>query len=447
MPDREKSVEENLKLTIEQVEQKIRDVYLLVDVGIIRIILATIIGNRLGLSDQPIWLLLISGSGSGKTMVINLISKCGPWIVPIDTLTTNTFASSLKRDEETSLLFKAQNGILVFKDFTGVMNMNEEGLRDIMGQLRNIFDGEFTKRSGNGNDVMWTGKVGIIAGGTIASQRKMRQFSEQGERFINYIINLADSKDMARRALLNRKNSKKTAEELADMVAEFVNQKISKGLNKNLTVPQRIEEEMIHVADFATRARSPVTMSKKDPTQVEFVGDREIPTRVAIMLSNIAVALMVLSDEEELSDFNAQILFKTAMDSIPVERRIVLALLAEYKHATTKALAHKLNYPTATVRAWCNQLNALKMIDRISSEGKGNADSWVLKPDYKEVMIKYQRIEEQDKELDEGESNYEIENAYVNAKSTDDADDELLEKAKFVLDDEFPTDPKTGQLI
>ena len=57
--------------------------------------------------------------------------------------------------------------------------MNEEGLREIMGQLRSIYDGEFTKRTGNANDVVWSGKIGIIAGGTIASQRKMRQNTKQ----------------------------------------------------------------------------------------------------------------------------------------------------------------------------------------------------------------------------------------------------------------------------
>ena len=383
-----------------------------------------------------------------NTMVIDLISKCGPWIVPVDTLTTNTFASGLNLNKETSLLHKASNGILVFKDFTGIMNLNEEGLKDIMGQLRNIFDGSFTKRTGNGNDVEWKGKIGVIAGGTIASQRKMRQFSEQGERMINYIINLADSKMIAKRALGNRKGSKDRAEDLADMVAKFVNQKIDAGEKFNLKISNEMEDEMIDVADFATRARSPVTMDKKDPSVVLFVGDREIPTRVAIMLTNIAFALMIICDENELSNENANIIFKTALDSIPVERRIVLSVLAKYRSATTKAIAMSLHYPTTTVRAWLSQLNALRMITREASEGKGsgNSDSWELRDEYKTVMIKYENIEAVDAVLTEPEGEYdELPSAYV-ADDMVNQDAEFLkkqrEKLKSSLDDAWSDAPE-----
>jgi len=418
-----------MPITIEQVENKIKDVYLLVDEGIIRIVLATVLGNRLGLSDKPIWLLLLAGSSSGKTAIMGIIDKCGPWIVPVDTLTTNTFASGLKRDEEVSLLWKANNGVLVFKDFTTITSMNEEGLREIMGQLRSIYDGEFTKRTGNANDTLWVGKVGIIAGGTIASQRKMRQFSEQGERFINYVLKIADAKDITRKAMSNQKNLKEKSNEIAEFVAEFINEKLSTINKESLEIPLEIKEAMIDVADFATKARSPVTMSKKDPTMVEFVGDREMPPRMAMMLTNIAIALMILCDETELSMFNAQILYKTALDSIPVERRIVLKMLAQYREATTKALAQHLNYPTQTVRAWCNQLNALKMIDRSSS---GKSDTWMLKKEYKEVMCKYENINDEDEVLSE-DNTFEEEDysAYYDKNSERDLDEQLLNDATF----------------
>lgn len=433
-------------LTIEEIEERIGELYLLIDKGIIRIVLATVLGNRLGLSDKPIWLLLLAGSSSGKTMIMSIIDKCGPWIVPIDTLTTNTFASGLQRDEEVSLLWKANNGVLVFKDFTTITAMNEEGLREIMGQLRSIYDGEFTKRTGNANDVEWKGKVGIISGGTIASQRKMRQFSEQGERFINYIINVADSKEITRRAMRNQKNLKKDSDDLALMVAKFINDKINSVNKDNLVIPDEVRENMIDVADFATRARSPVTMSKKDPTMVEFVGDREMPPRMAMMLGNIAIALMVISDETTLSAQNAAILYKTALDSIPVERRILLLVLAKYRQASTKALAVHLNYPTMTIRAWCNQLNALKLVGRESAgKGKGTSDSWVLKKEYKDVLIRFENIDEVEEELEEsGDDGYELDNAYVDVGEI--GDDELLNKIAFdKLNTEFP-DPTPGKL-
>jgi len=424
------------ELTITEIEEKIGEVYLLVDPGVIRIVLATVIGNRLGLADKPIWLLLLAGSSSGKTAIMSIVDKCGKWIVPIDTLTTNTFASSLARDEEVSLLWKANNGVLVFKDFTTITNMNDEGLREIMGQLRAIYDGEFTKRSGNAQDVEWKGKIGIIAGGTIASQRKMRQFSEQGERFINYVMQVADAKEITRRAMKNQKSLARITDDIADMVAEFVNDKINNISMDELFISEEIIDQMIDVADFATQARSPVTMSKKDPTMVEFVGDREMPPRMGMMLKNLAIALMVISGEKMLKGINAQILYKTALDSVPVERRIILTVLAKYQSATTKALAQHLNYPTMTVRAWCNQLNALKMIDR-DSGGNGSSDRWTLKKEHKDTMCKYENIEEEDSTLDhnviiEGEDDF---NAYVDRETFNMDESRMTEASIFNFDE------------
>lgn len=423
-------------IKIEDIEKAVGEVYLLVDPGIVRIIIATTIGNRVGLSDAPIWLLLLAGSSSGKTALMSMIDKCGEWIVPVDTLTTNTFASGLKLKSETSLLWKANNGLLVFKDFTTITTINEENLKEIMGQLRAIYDGEFTKRTGNDSDTVWKGKVGIIAGGTIAAQRKLRQFSEQGERFINYILNVADAKEITRRAMSNQKGIKAKALEIAEMVGEFINDKIDNLSKDELEIPLDIKEHMVTVADFATRARSPVTMSKKDPTMVEFVGDREMPPRMAMMLGNLAIALMQISDEKELGGLNAQILYKTALDSIPVERRIIIGVLAKYTSASTKALAVHLNYPTATIRAWCNQLNALKMLERESAKrGKGTSDTWRLASEDRQLMIAFDNVIAEDVplEVDEDDDVYDTENAYTVGMSSE-ADEEMLRKAKFDFD-------------
>jgi hypothetical protein len=406
------------KITIQDVEREINEVYLLVDKGIIKIVIATVIGNRLKLSDKPIWLLILAGSSAGKTSIMDIILKCGNWIIPIDTLTTNTFASGLKRDVETSLLHKANDGILVFKDFTTLTSMNEEGLREIMGQLRGIYDGSFSKKTGNDVDVDWVGKVGIIAGGTGAAARKMRQFSEQGERFVNYNLMVADSKQMAIRAMNNVKGLKQMEEDLRNTVSKFVNQKLGEVKPDNLIIPEELMLQMIDMADFATQARSPVTMDKKDPTVVAFVGEREQPSRMAMMLANLATALMIIDGETTLSEFNASILYKTALDSIPVDRRMTLAVLAKYREANTKAIAIKLHYDTVIVRSWLNQLNSLKMVSRTSGgKGKGQGDIWKLNPEYKKVMCKYENIEELDEILhandDDGD---EYESAYITEK-------------------------------
>lgn len=421
-------------MTIEELEAKINEVYVLKDPGVVRVILATVIANKLGLSDKPVWLLLLAGSSGGKTALLQLVDKCGPWIVSIDTLTTNTFASGLKGPQEASLLWKANNGVLVFKDFTTVTSMNEEGLREIMGQLRAIYDGTFDKKTGNNADTAWVGKIGIIAGGTIAAQRKLRQFSEQGERFINYIMKVADAKEITMRAINNQRNLKGKEQELSAITAQFVNEILEKQKGKTLDLDEQTKIDMVELADFATLARSPVIMDKIKTDRVLFVPDREMPARMGMMLTNVIKALGLISSSETIGKLEKDIIHKIALDSIPVERRVILRLLTEYKEASTKNIAIYLNYHTDTVRAWCYQLNALKLIDRIA-HGDGASDTWVLKQEYRILLSQFDDVRMKNEIL----SDFIVgdEEPYVFNEKEEEALRELESKPKTPEDEEY----------
>jgi len=397
-------------LTIEDVEKEIREVYLLKDVGIIKLLAGFVLSNRKNIQDPPIWLIVLGGSSSGKTIALQLISKCGNWVVPVDTLSSNTFLSAAKLDKSSSLLDDAKNGILVFKDFTTITSMQEDGLREIMGQMRAIYDGEFSKRVGNGNSQKWVGKVGILGAGTIDVQRKMRQYSKNGERFLNYIPDIADPREIGYRAMANQKDIRLKETQLATIFGKFITERLQNEFKIDENFSEGFEKEMVDIAEFCTLARSPVEMNFKNPCIVNFVGDREIPGRMAMMLKSLGIGIMMACEERKLTPEIAKILYKVALDSIPVERKIVLLILAKYRCATTRNVAIKLNLTTDTVRAWLNQINALKMIDRSSGEGK-NRDIWTLKPQYKELLVQYLDLEEIDSELDVTEE--EGKNAYV----------------------------------
>jgi len=420
-------------LTIEDVEKAFDDVYLIADRGVVRIVIATIIANRLFLTDKPVWLLLLAGSSSGKTAILQTLDTVGQWIVPIDTLTTNTFASGLARSEETSLLHKANRGVIVFKDFTTLTSMNEDALREILGQLRAIYDGSFEKKTGNNQDISWKGKIGVIAGGTIAVQRKMRQYSEQGERFINYCMLHPDANDMTRRAIENQEHMKEKEESLQNTVKDFINQTIAKGLKDKFVIPEDLKEELIKVADFCTLARSPVILDKKTG-RVSWVPEREMPSRVAIQLINLGKSLMLMSSEKELSKRNAKILYQCAMDSIPTERRLVMKILTKYKMASTKNLAIHLGYPTDPILSWCAQLNARKLVDRIA-KGDGNSDTWILKDEYRTIMARFENIKQLDEMLTVSE---EEESGYA-------ADDEKIAGDRSLLENIYEVEAKVDE--
>lgn len=418
----------NKRLTIEDVEEEFEKVFLLKDKGVVRLILATVIGNLAGLTDKPIWLLLVAPSSGGKSALLETLGKLKECIT-VDTLTTNTFASGLKGQEEASLLHKANGGILIFKDFTTLTSMNEDGLKEIMGQMRAIYDGTFDKQTGNNVTVQWTGKLGIIAGGTVAAQRKMRQFSEQGERFVNYFIEQPDRVAMTKMSISNQKGWKAKLDNLQDVVLAYVTDVITNLDPKDLEVPEEVIDEMIRVADFATLARSPVLLNKKT-NKVEYVPPAEMPSRVAGNLSTLAHVFMIMSQSRSLVGLSRDTIYKTALDSIPAERLTILRLLAKYMNATTKNLAIKLNYPTDPIRSWCEQLNALGIVDRVARGTMGMdsaSDGWKMKKEYRDLMAHFEKItvESESLTVTEEEAEGHVPDSYGDA-----TDDWLMQQAR-----------------
>src|SRR3990167_8987190 len=85
-----------------QIVEAMHDSYLITDPGIIKLLCAAVIANRL--PKAPVWLMVVAGSGTGKTEFLMALRKVKGYI-PISELTVNTFISGMKRnDVETSLL-------------------------------------------------------------------------------------------------------------------------------------------------------------------------------------------------------------------------------------------------------------------------------------------------------------------------------------------------------
>ena len=418
---------------IEDLEAEVDKVLLLKDRGVVRILCASVIANRLDL--DPVWLLLVAASSGGKTELIQAISAF-EWIYQISDLTVNTFASGQKKTgKETSLLLKMNNGIMAFKDFTSILSKEKEARKAIMSQLREIYDGEYTKRTGTGDDITWKGKIGAIAGATEAVYVHLEEMSQMGDRFIMYSIEQPDRLEVARRAL---RNSHDMLEKRAHLRACFKNfiehvlTSIAKGQEEIKLAPDA-EDQLLLVADFATRARSAVLTDFKTGN-INFVPAPEMPMRVTSQLYTLAAAFIAMYKSApglgptspllkgELSFEDYRILYKTAFDSIPKMRRNALYALAKYKGGvSTAGLAVTLELPTPSVAKYLAQVNALSICTRQKKPG-AQGDLWVLKEQYRDLMIKLEGITVEEGTLmadKEEEENWDAVEAYQKTKEID----------------------------
>lgn len=393
-------------------EAEFKKAFLIVDDGIVGLLVDTILANQMDL--DPVWLFLVAPSSGGKSELISSLNDIEvggqKLIYPISDLTTNTFASGQKKKgKETSLLHKMPpGGIMTFKDFTSMLSKNRDARTEIMGQLREIYDKEYVKRTGTGDDITWRGKVGAVAGATEVVYDYQEDFAAMGDRFIMYSIKQPERRALLDFVMKNKEdpnfNKEAVRQHLRDVMKSYIEYILDNFKEDETQLSDATKEDIINVADFCTLVRSGVIIDKRKGT-VEFVPAAEMPTRMIEQLLAIASATLARHLSEplsggkntphakgELTESEKLTLYKIAFDSIPKKRRMALRKLAQYTGGiTTKGLAMSINYQTSVVQGWLNQLNGLGICTR-EAKGGNQGDLWVLNPKYRAIMVRFEKI-------------------------------------------------------
>lgn len=391
--------------TVKELEEVINKILLLKDDGIIRLICATVIANRLTL--DPVWLLIVAPPSGGKSELITGLNDLD-FMHPISTLTQHTFASGMvNQKKQVDLLHRINGKIIALKDFTSILSMNKEAQREVMGQFREIYDGEYVKEFGTGKTTKWKGKIGIIGGVTPEGAYQFQEHSGMGERFILYKMLQPGRVEMSKRVRENRGKMAANRIVMKDAFKEYI-EYVLDNLAGSITVKldEDLQDDLFAVADFATLARSKVKTDFRGK-DIIYVPEPEMPGRFVGELLALATALAIMN-RGSLSEEDMQLLYKVALDSIPSVRKLAINALTQYKTGTTASLATHLNYPTDVVRGWLNELNALGVCDRIS-KAAGGADGWEMKQKYKDIINNFGEVKTSDKELEGGDDEDSIE--------------------------------------
>ena len=277
-----------------------------------------------------------------------------------------------------------------------------------MGQLREIYDGSYVKRTGTGKDVMWTGKIGALAGVTESVYQHLESLSVMGDRFMLYQIPQPDRKAMLRFKLDQERNG--TTEDVQmpkarELMHAYMQRAYSNLSEVQVNISREQEDEIIAVADFCTMVRSGI-ITNDFTGDIQFAPQPEMPARMfeQMLALGSTFAYMRKLDNPDLPDDKAltredlSIMYKIAYDSIPVTRRIALTYLAKYQGGVeTVALATKTNYPSKVVQSWLEQLNALGVVTRSRTVRGTNA--WSLNEEYKQLLAVLSNIKGTDEEL------------------------------------------------
>ncbi|MFW3112997.1 hypothetical protein MHAE_04400 [Mycobacterium haemophilum DSM 44634] len=327
------------------------------DIDALNAVMACAAAERL--DGDPLWLMLVSGSGNAKTELVQSLGAIGALVVSTITseaaLLSGTPAKDRAKDATGGLLREiGDTGILVVKDVTSILSMHRDQRAQVLAALREIYDGYWVRRLGTdgGRKIPWTGRVATIGAVTTAWDAHHAVIAAMGDRFVLCRTSSRDHRLAAgRQAITNTGGETVMRHELRQAVA---------GLLDHLTYDGAIQPDS-HEAEMILRAADLVTLAR---TAVEYSynGDvidahaPEMPTRFAKQLAQLFRGAMTVGLDRGAA---LRLAIRCARDSMPPLRLAIIDHLADHPYDTTNAIRQALGKPYNTVR---RQLDALHML-------------------------------------------------------------------------------------
>jgi hypothetical protein len=361
------------------------------DLYALRVVLGGYAGNLL--PGDPLWLMLVGGSGSGKTEAVSSLARL-PDVLMESTITGESalLSATPKRDRgqgATGGLLRqlASPGVLVLKDFTTILAMQRDRRSEVLAALREVYDGEWTRSVGaeGGRRLHWKGKVGIIAGCTGAIDSAHAVIASLGTRFVTPRMPDVIRANQSKRAMAQAGKETQMRAELADAAAGL----FADGLPEE---PWELTEEeldrLVEIASLVALARSPVERDYRG--NLDLVLDSEAPTRIAKELATLYRGLSAIGLG---ADASLTITIRVGMDCIPKLRRKCLeALFSGEEWMATPIVASTVDHPTTSTRRALEELQAHKLVLRRSArEGRSNVDRWSLTEAARAAIASYTR--------------------------------------------------------
>lgn len=339
----------------------------------IEMVLATLIGNSL-LQRDPLWTMIVAPSSGGKSTILAPAGSIS--IVHfLDDLTEKTFLSGYKvKGKEVSLLKIIGSGVMCFSDFTSILSKNDKSRGEILGQLRLVYDGTFSKRTGVG-EVKWSGKMGVLAACTPDIYFVLETARSMGERFLYYTLDQPTDAEIVKKQEEVKMSSKDIAEAMKPLYSSYFDS-VSAWIGAN-GIPELVmtDEQMqrVHAAAiFCVAAKATIHLDFKS-NKPDALVNRPGVGRDRKMFNTLLQALLVMNCHEVddaaagVQEWMIQLIEKCAYSSVSRERRKILEILSAYdtrKSASEIGATDGFGLQKEGVEKYLYALNAVGLIQK-----------------------------------------------------------------------------------
>lgn len=294
-----------------------------------RLLLASILANRSREVRKPVWPMFVGPPSCGKTEMLMPIE--GIWDAElISKITDKTLLSGAQTSQgDASLLDDlGDNFILVIKELSNLLEMRYETRDAVLGQFREVWDGQMSASWGTGKSSDWRGYGVVVAAMTGAIDKYGSFNSQLGERFIRFRWRrLHDPK----RAIMRSAEAAQEYDNFDD-VGPSLHDAYRQALNvgqrniERIEISKQMRERAADLTIILTHLRTDVDRNKYHGDAINTTPAVEYPHRAHNQLQSLAHALAALRNEDELTDWS--LLFRVAFDGMKEPRRSLFRMIS-----------------------------------------------------------------------------------------------------------------------
>ena len=331
-----------------------------------RIVLGTIKAHYLDIGD-PAWLFAVAPPGTGKTTMSLMGTSNLPEVIALGDFTENTFLSGFyghktpgilerigRNEEEGKVFTSIGNAIFTAKDFTTVLSMKHEKRAVVLGQLREIHDGEFRRDFGTGETKIWRGRVTIIAAVTPALDRHCSVFSTLGERFLQVRWHRPDSEEAGLWAIRQQGQE----DHIRGRVREAVGLIFNESINEAPVLTDEMGRRIACLSEVIALGRTHVSRSQGG-REIEYVPEPKANTRISKGLAALAKGVAALNRHTEVAEQDLQDAFRVGLDSISERRRCQLLAIFQGQDLNS------LRIPRTVLGRDLDEMEVLNIIEKV----------------------------------------------------------------------------------
>jgi len=337
--------------------------YLLSDDTVADVVFGVCFANRL--DADPTWLFLVGPPSCGKTIMLDPIQGHSS-IVSLSKMTKNSLVSGWKDPRKKSktpkggfsLLNDLDGKILALKDFTTMLSMRKDDLKEILGELREAYDGSVSRKFGNDALTTIYADFGIIAAVTNAIDQYRGTLADLGERFLTFRMPEATEREQQRRSIMaaksrNKKVRKSEMQKAAHAVLDMTPE-VATVCDAHLTRLSRI-------AAFAAKARANVR--RHSYTKEAEYAHAEYPQRLTIQLANFAAGVAMARGKKRATNLEVNLACKMAIESVTYKRLQLMRHILTLRTATISSLLKVYPFSKTQVSNDVEDLRILNLLD------------------------------------------------------------------------------------